>query len=92
VGEYGGESAAAEAPAGALIGEDEVASSETGPVEPPELDSERSLEEIIERTEREAQVQAGLPAEPAAETTPIDEETLRNLFAAPPPAKPEKKR
>jgi molecular chaperone GrpE len=92
VGEYGGAATAAEAPADALIGEDEVSPPETAPVEAPELESERSLEEIIQRTEQEAPVQAGDPAEPAAETTPLDEEMLRNLFAAPPPAKPEKKR
>jgi molecular chaperone GrpE len=92
VGEYGGAAAPAEEPADALIGEDEVAAPETALLEPPELDSERSLEEIIERTEQEAQRQPEKPAEPAAETTPIDEETLRKLFAAPPPAKPEKKR
>jgi molecular chaperone GrpE len=93
VGEYGGAATAAEAPPDALIGEDEVAAPETGlPLEPPELDSERSLEEIIQRTEREEQSQAGVPTEPAGETTPLDEEMLRNLFAAPPPAKPEKKR
>jgi molecular chaperone GrpE len=92
VGEYGGASAPAEAPAGALIGEDEVAAAETAPVEPPELDSDRSLEEIIKRTEQEADVRAGKPADAAEETAPIDEEMLRSLFAAPPPAKPEKKR
>jgi molecular chaperone GrpE len=93
VGEYGGAAAAAEAPPDSLIGEGEVAAPETAPLEPPELDSERSLEEIIQRTEREAESQPGEPAEPGAETTPLDEEMLRNLFAAPPtPAKPEKKR
>ena len=91
VGEYGGAAAAAEAPAGALIGEDEVAATEA-PVEPPELDSDHSLEEIIRRTEQEAQARAGKPTDAAEETSPIDEEMLRNLFAAPPPAKPEKKR
>jgi molecular chaperone GrpE len=92
VGEYGGAATEAETPAGALIGEAEIAAPEATPLQAPELDSERSLEEIIERTEREAQARAGLPAEPAAETTPLDEEMLRSLFAAPPPAKPEKKR
>jgi molecular chaperone GrpE len=91
VGEYGGAAAAPEEPPDALIGEGEVSAPEAAVLEPPELDSERSLEEIIPRTAREAQARA-VPAEPAAETTPIDEEMLRSLFAAPPPAKPEKKR
>jgi molecular chaperone GrpE len=92
VGEYGGAAAAAEAPPDALIGEDEVAAPETALLDPPELDSERSLEEIIQRTERVVESQAGEPAKPAVETTPLAEEMLRNLFAAPPPAEPKKKR
>jgi molecular chaperone GrpE len=90
VGEYSGVAEEAPAPAGLLIGEDEVSSSHP-PLEPPTVDGEHSLEEIIERAEREAdRARPRKPIDPMEETTPLDEDMLRQLFAAPPPAKPEK--
>jgi molecular chaperone GrpE len=86
VGEFGAEGEA-ETPAGGLIGLDEV----TPPLAAGEENSEHTLEEIVERAEREAaQRRAREPVDPLSETTPLDEEMLRSLFASPPPGKPEK--